>query len=758
MNSPLSGGWRRLAPVLIVGLLAFSLRLFYLGQIQESLFFNIPVVDARTYMEDGLYLSEQSWAGRPEPFWQAPLYPYALGLSFSLFGQNLYLPRLFQAILGTGICVLVFILGRRVFPFSIAFGAALTAAFYGPLLYYGGELLPTIPAIFLNLLLLLSLVRPLSTKRWPWLVSGLLLGLSTLTVANTLFFLPFLLFWLWSSNKKADIPPIRTLHQAGLLILGCLLIITPVTWRNYLVGGDLVLISHNAGINFYIGNNPDYDRTVNIRPGQDWLDLVERPEAEAGIVQPSARSRYFFGRSWDYIIASPVDYLKLQGRKLYLFWHGDEIRRNLDPYFARGDSGLLQTLLWKRYLAFPFGLVAPLALLGLLFFWRSKDGGTPQGRLLLYFVLAYMLSVVLFFVTARYRLPVVPVLLLFAGFGLSVLLRPTHRLKALVTLAGLLVVTNLGAGPMDMTGDTQQHFWIGYAYERKGMVANATRKYRDVLKARPDHRNALLALANLYNAQQQHGDAVRVYQQFLRFYPEASSERYLLGNAYLGSRQYQKAITVYTDLIPKQPQWAALHGRLGYAYLMAGQPLDAIQAYRQTLALKPDSSVVRYQLVHLYEKTDNMAAAAQEARTLLDQQADNPQYHTLLADLLIKQAGANNQPAQAELSPALVAAEQHLRQAVTLDPELVQTRWHFGALLVKQRRYAEAIEHFEKIRLLTPEDIEVHRHLGNLYKRTGDLETADKHFERYMLAKQEQNLRQATETTMKEQYKKIMGE
>ena len=96
-----------------------------------------------------------------------------------------------------------------------------------------------------------------------------------------------------------------------MLLLGCSLTIAPVTLRNYRVGDDVVLISHNAGINFYIGNNPDYDRTVFIRPGKDWAHLVEMPEREAGIDRPSRKSRFFFGRSWDYISADPLGYLSL---------------------------------------------------------------------------------------------------------------------------------------------------------------------------------------------------------------------------------------------------------------------------------------------------------------------------------------------------------------------------------------------------------------------------------------------------------------
>ena len=758
MTAPFAlSDWRRLGPALLLGLLALILRLVYLEQIRDSLFFNIPIVDAKTYVEDGLYLSSQSWTGRPTPFWQPPLFPYLLSLFFWLFEQNLYLPRLFQALLGAGICVFTYILGLRVFSFSVAFGAGLAVAFYGPLIYFGGQLLPTIPAIFLNLLLLLHLSRQPSPVRWLYLVSGLLLGICALAVANILLFFPFLLFWLWSTGKKAHIVPSRILQQGVLLLLGCGLIIAPVTLRNYFVGGDLVLISHNAGINFYIGNNPDYDHTVNIRPGQDWIHLVESPEREAGIERPSSKSRFFFERSWAYIADAPLDYLRLIGRKLYLFWHGDEIRRNLDPYFARRDSTLLQALLWKFGLAFPFGLVGPFALLGLAFFGCSRERRTPQGHLLLLFIFAYMLSVIFFFVTARYRLPAVPILLLFAAFGLYRLWHTPHRPWVLAGVSGVIVLTNLGAGRMDMAGDTQQCFWMGYAYEQKGMVANAMREYHAVIEARPDHQNALLSLANLYSAKAQHADAIELYLQYLRFYPQTLSARFLLGNAYLGTQLYQEAIAVYSDLVSLRPRWAALHGRLGYAYLMAGQPQRAAQAYRQTLDLQPDSSLVRYQLAWLYEEIGEIDTAEKECRILLIQEPENPQYHTLLANLLIKREGVTKGASLPDRSPRLLEVEDHLLQAVGLDANSVQARWSLGLLLARQKRYSEAIEHFEKILLLSPADFEAHRHLGNLYKRTGDLKKADEHYGLYSLAERQQKMRQQTESSIKEQLARILG-
>ena len=81
------------------------------------------------------------------------------------------------------------------------------------------------------------------------------------------------------------------------MLLGLLVAIAPVTLRNYALGSDVVLISSNAGINFYLGNNPDYQRTVNIRPGWEWYELLNRAKVEAQAERLVQQSDFLHGQS-----------------------------------------------------------------------------------------------------------------------------------------------------------------------------------------------------------------------------------------------------------------------------------------------------------------------------------------------------------------------------------------------------------------------------------------------------------------------------
>src|SRR4029434_5758358 len=91
-----------------------------------------------------------------------------------------------------------------------------------------------------------------------------------------------------------------------------------------------------------------------------------------------------------------------------------------------------------------FGLLVPLALLVVFATWQQR------GRLWLFYamILAYAASVVAFYVFARYRFPLVPLLMLFAAAGLSALparvaaWSPVQRAVVVATFSVCTVVVN----------------------------------------------------------------------------------------------------------------------------------------------------------------------------------------------------------------------------------------------------------------------------------------------------------------------------
>ena len=604
---------------LLLAVSALSLRLLYLAQVADSPLFTHPIVDARTYVHTALSLAQGHWAGDPEPFWQPPLFPYLLGVIFYLFGESYYLPRVLQAVAGTAVCLLVGSLGRRAFSPRIGWVAAAAAALYGPFLYFEGELLPASLAVFLDGLILLALARAPGAGTRAWLIAGLLLGLSVLMVPSVLLFVPAALLWTY---RQAPVPS-RGPAMAALLF-GVALVIAPVTLRNRLVGEEWVLISYNSGINFYIGNNPDYDRTTNIRPGRDWQELTDMPEREAGITGKQAGSQFFFSRSWDYLTSDPAGYAFLQLRKLYLFWRGNEIPRNLDPYFARRHSYLLQGLLWIRGLAFPFGIASPLALAGLFLYLRSPRDRTPTGDLLFLFAVAYTISVVLFFVTDRYRLPVVPPLLLFASYTVARLrlLRGRRLAAALVPLGGLTVALNAGAPAHAGHGDAQEHVYLGQAYGAEEMPARALQQYELALEKEPDHEIALMDMGTVLMRLGNQRRALATWERLLELYPDRSDARFVVADMHFQAGDHALAARHYEHLIEEKPDWSVTQARLAQCLSHAGNLEGAAAAYRRALELDPEALPLYRQLAALEIHRGDATAALVQVRALEERARD----------------------------------------------------------------------------------------------------------------------------------------
>lgn len=692
------------------------LRLLYIFQSQRSPFYDFPLVDAKTYTQAAAAMALGHFG--EQPFWQPPLYPHFLGALYALFGPSFTLPRLVQAALGATLCLLIFRLGR-VFSPAVGYLAAGLAACYGPFIFFEAELLPPALALVLNLLALWALLWAVEGRAQRLLLPGFLFGLSALCVANVLAFVPVAALWLvWLRGGRAG-------RRVGALWLGTALAIAPVTLRNYWVGGDWVLISSNAGLNFYIGNNAQYDETVAIQPGPAWLELTARPRVEAGATQPSAQSRFFFAEAWDFIRWQPFAYLKLLLYKLYLFWHGDEIGRNQGLYFARQYAPLLQVLLWKWGVAFPFGLLAPLALVGLGLSYRNGLLRRPAPLLLALFAGAYMLTVVAFFVSARYRLPVVPILLMFAAYSGRELYLLWRRgaYRDLVVGCGaafaLVVACNFRVGAMNVEGDAYAHYRLGYVYEKKGLPINAVAAYEQALALDPDIKWARFNLASLYARSGEYNRAIAAYSEFIRRFPAVARARLALGNVYLRTGRYAEAIAAYESLLGVEDADAAdLYGRLGYAHAQLGQLEQAAVAYEELAAAKPDSLQARLQLGELYERLDRLDAARAAYRQILAADSLHAAVRYRLARLLFFADQAEE-------------AKAHLQQVIARSPDALDARLLLATQYIVEHRAAAAMEQVQAILAVQPEHYQGNRLAGHLYMVLGDTLKGVQHLEQF---------------------------
>lgn len=578
-----------------VVLLALTLRFVYYHQAQHCPLFRVPLIDAKEY--DGLaqqFVECNLLAPDGRPYWQPPFYPMFLALIYFITGHSLLAARVAQFGMGAASTLIVYLLATRYFNRRVALLAGILCATNATLIYHDGELLTPSLTIFLNLtaIWLLSSIQnargversdvsqPAITSRrgatarrrgtfrfavfpnilgnrrvstdfsrlehgvartvwracWRPAVSGLLLGLSAITRPDALAFALAAAIWLYLVSRPSN-PSTSSTPPKWVLVLftaGVALPVLVVTVRNYAVSGQRVLISYNGGINFYIGNSPDAITWQRMRPGTGWNHLASAPMRESGIMEESASSAYFYRRTLSECRAAPLSCARVFGRKMLLFWNAREIRRNADEYFYRAYSPLYRALLWRKgRFGFPFGVLGPLSLLGLSLFWPRRR---ELALLYLYAATQYAM-VVLFFVTSRYRVPVIPVLSIFAAAAVFELVRNLRtRDFGAVSRSALILVPLVAISLMNSPlvsedqrkVDGETYYYIASAYVLLEDYPAAIRELRRSIALDSTLAGAHEKLGALYWAQGKDRDAARELEIAVKLDPTLETARGVL--------------------------------------------------------------------------------------------------------------------------------------------------------------------------------------------------------------------------------------
>lgn len=548
-------------------LLALVPRVIYVLQLRASPTFDAHVMDPLFHHEWAVAFARGE-PFRDGPYFRAPLYTWFLGTIYWIFGTGSLAPRLVQAFISALNCGLILVVGRIAFSRAVGVIAGLAAVAYWLFVYYDAELLSPVLIVFLNLLLLIVLLRTQGRPRpLAWLLAGVLLGLSAIARPDVLLFAPLLAAWvLWLHWGRWR----RALGYAALLTLGCLLPIAPVTVRNIVVGRDAVLIASYGGVNFYIGNNPDSDGMSAIVKGDppEWWPCYEaqvaRAErAEGRPLRPSEVSAWYSRQAWAWVASDPAAALAHCLRKLSYFWSRWEVSNNQDIYFATEHYTPV-----VHWLPVGFWLVGPLGFLGLLLSLRRARELLPLWGMLL----CYLVSVTAFFVTARFRIPAAVALIVLAAAAL-VWLAQRVRARQFGPLAGGLVAVALMAlivariPPGVDVGQVQ-------GYRSAGMLMAQQQK--------PAEAEPLLM------------EALRREQQYR--WPSNPAVYRELGALQLRAGKPEAAFETFTLAAQVEPPQAWAFGGAGVALAAMKHLPEAAAAFERALALEPNDAATQANL------------------------------------------------------------------------------------------------------------------------------------------------------------------
>src|SRR3954469_24327260 len=372
----------------IIFSIALALRLLNVWQLRRSPLFDVLMGDAHGYDEWARRIAGGEWIGR-EVFYQAPLYPYVLGVIYSVLGPSLLAVRICQALIGSASCVLLGSAASRFLSSRAGLIAGIGLAIYAPAIFFDGLIQKSVlDLFFLSLALwLLSVLVDDPRRLGIWLALGLSMGALSLTRENALVLIAVVVGW--AATRRIPWP--GRARVIGVFVAGLATVLVPVAVRNYVVGGGFYLTTSQFGPNFYICNNPKANGSyMPLRFGcgapeyerQDATELAAH--ATGRQLTPADVSSYWTGRALDFITAHPVSWLTLVGRKIVLLWNATEM---LDTESQESYAEWSWPLRIGGVVG-HFGVLAPLALLGAIVAWPRRD------RLLLLYAmtLAYATS------------------------------------------------------------------------------------------------------------------------------------------------------------------------------------------------------------------------------------------------------------------------------------------------------------------------------------------------------------------------------
>ncbi|HOT52154.1 MAG TPA: glycosyltransferase family 39 protein, partial [Candidatus Hydrogenedentes bacterium] len=345
--------------------------------------------------------------------------------------------RVVQMALGLGSALLLYFLGRALWNRWAGVVAAGLMTTYWAFIYYEGEINQPPLYIFLYLLAFLLCFRWNRDPRFRnALPVGIVLGCASLVRPETMATLPLFALWgAWTAWRRGMVR--SGLVWCAVVLGGAGAVISPVTIRNYLVSGAFVPISYTGELNLYMGNSPGYDgyspATPDIRrmvPTGTWGPLDLRAAAESlgkdlgtDIATYAQWKAHFASKTWANIKSDPTIPFRMAFKRALLTLGPREVDENKVIACEKQRSRLLRHL---PGFPWPLGLfVLGMALYGTRAWRPGGKGDRPEptaasretAALILVWQLAYFGVFLPLIAGSRYRIPLIPIMFLFGGYG-----------------------------------------------------------------------------------------------------------------------------------------------------------------------------------------------------------------------------------------------------------------------------------------------------------------------------------------------------
>ncbi len=584
------GGW-------LLAAIALALRLAYIWVAKSNPTFWAPSLDPLWYDEAAQAFARGSLGELP--FFRAPLFPALLGSLYTLFGHSFIIARILNAFLQSAAVWILFRIGFTYFSPLVAWVAAGLLALNGLAIYFSAEIVTTSLELLTAVCALWATFRALAKPGMRTsLVCGVTWGIAAIARPNFLVVLPLVFYFLWRKRSAFR------LRRLAFLALGIALPIAPVTLTNTIGGKEFVLIATQGGVNFWIGNNPQASGIISSLPGigTNWTmqDAQELAAHESGQkLKPGELSNFYYAKARRWMAAHPLAEARLLLRKTLFFFNRFEVSNN------KHLAHFIRLAPWLPPLChFGFGLLVPLSFLGV---WVARK--RQPAFFLAGYVVFYLVSVILYFVAGRFRMPVVPALCILAAlaieWGWQNLRRSSEwrRMTPLILLVPGIALTLFNPWRLREAPESTAYYMEGNAYMSLNEPQKAASSFHKALLDTPIFP---LAHVNLGVLAYERGDfeaAENEYRQALlddslcvEAWNNFGTIREIQGDTTAAIFAYKRALITRPYMADARTNLAGLYFRQGTRALHEGRNEEAVRAFRESIALLPTRPTAHYNL------------------------------------------------------------------------------------------------------------------------------------------------------------------
>ncbi len=287
---------------------------------------------------------------------------------------------------------------------------------------------------------------------------------------------------------------------------------------------------------------------------------------------------------------------------------------------------------------------------------------------------------------------------------------------------------------------------VAAAHHQGGRAAEAEKLYREILKADPDHADALqlygllakqsdnleLAeklmrrslkvapdqphvhnnLGNVLDALEKKAEAAACYRRAAGIKPDYAEAWYNLGVLLGETGPAGEAAAALGKAIDLRPGYAEAHNALGTVLKSEGRLGEALEAYRRALEIRPDYITALHNLGVILKMSGDIEEAIVCYRRTLEHQPEAAEAHYNLGNAL-------------QLVDRIDEAEACYRRALELRPEFEEAHADLNFLLWVHGRHDRHLESYSAAIIARPQALGIRHRYAEELRLTGSFAAAE---------------------------------